>query len=121
MGSHHSGFVSILGRPNVGKSTLLNALLGHKISIVTPRPQTTRNRILGIYDDESCQIVFQDTPGLLEPRDAMHKFMVDEVRRAIEGTDVFLLLVDATKGVGRRERHLCEILHNPNRERETPR
>ncbi|MFH1740460.1 MAG: GTPase Era [bacterium] len=114
MASHHSGFVSILGRPNVGKSTLMNALLGRKISIVTPQPQTTRNRILGIYDDESYQIIFQDTPGLLAPRDAMHKFMVDEVRRALEGADLFLLMIDAAKGVGQRERHLCELLTPAN-------
>ena len=110
MSVHCSGFVSILGRPNVGKSTLLNALVEHKVSIVTPRPQTTRNRILAIYDTENCQIIFQDTPGLLAPRDAMHRFMVDEVRRAIENTDVILLLVDAKKGVGHRERRLCELL-----------
>jgi GTP-binding protein Era len=113
---HRSGLVSILGRPNAGKSTLLNALVGHKVSIVTPRPQTTRNRILAIYDTEDYQILFQDTPGLLAPRDAMNRFMVDEVHRALESTDVVLLMVDAKKGVGPRERHLCELLRSHSAE-----
>ncbi len=120
MNAHRSGFISILGRPNAGKSTLLNALLGQKLTIVTPQPQTTRNRILGIYDTEEYQIVFQDTPGLLAPRDAMHKFMVDEVQRAIESTDVVLLLIDAKKGIGGRERHLCELLTKPTLEQDNP-
>ncbi len=111
MDKHGSGFATILGRPNVGKSTLLNGLLGRKISVVTPIAQTTRNRILGVYDDESCQIVFQDTPGFLVPRDAMHEFMVDEVRRALEGTDVVLFMVDASQGIGKREQELCAFVN----------
>ncbi len=118
--THRSGFVSILGRPNAGKSTLLNTLLGQKLSIVTPQPQTTRNRILGIYDTEDYQIIFQDTPGLLAPRDAMHKFMVDEVQRAVESTDVILLLIDARKGVSGRERHLFKMLSEPGAQEENP-
>ncbi len=105
---HKSGYVALVGRPNAGKSTLLNAILDQHLSIVTPRPQTTRHRILGIYDQPDCQILFVDTPGLIEPRDAMHEFMTGEARRAIEDADVTVLLVDGIKGIGARERLTLE-------------
>jgi len=90
-----SGFVAIVGRPNAGKSTLLNRLVGQKIAIVTSKPQTTRNRIQGIVTQKRGQIIFIDTPGLHDPDSALGRQMMHEVRAAIEGIDVLLLIVDA--------------------------
>lgn len=101
-----SGFVAIIGRPNAGKSTLLNRLVGQKIAIVTPKPQTTRNRIQGIVTKPEGQIVFIDTPGLHEADTALGKQMMREVAAAQEGIDVLLLMVDAT----RAELHSDELL-----------
>ncbi len=101
--SFHSGFVCILGRPNAGKSTLLNALVGEKLAIISPKPQTTRNRILGIINiakqkgrDEG-QIVLIDTPGVHRPDSSLGRKMMSEVREALEGCDLILLLVDASR------------------------
>ncbi len=104
---HKSGYVALIGRPNAGKSTLLNRLLETKLVAVTPRPQTTRHRIFGIYDQENVQIVFQDTPGLLEPDDAMHEFMMREAGRALMEADVVVWLIDGIKGVTKRERMIA--------------
>lgn len=93
----YSGFVALLGRPNVGKSTLLNRLVGEKVSIVSPRPQTTRNRLLGVVHQTNRQIVFVDTPGLHKPRTRLAEFMDKTARDAMQGVDVICLLVDATK------------------------
>lgn len=92
--SHKSGFVSIIGLPNCGKSTLLNALLGQKLSIINNKPQTTRKRIQGILNSETYQVVFQDTPGLLEPSYLLQKKMLSEVEDSLEDIDVVLLVVD---------------------------
>jgi GTPase len=92
-----AGYVALVGRPNVGKSTLMNALVGEKLSIVTPRAQTTRERVTGILTTERSQIVFVDTPGLLEPRYLLQEWMLDQALRALEDADVVLLLVDATR------------------------
>ncbi len=89
-----SGFVSILGKPNVGKSTLLNAILEEKLSIISRKPQTTRKRILGIYNDDDSQIVFLDTPGIVKPEYLLHKKMLDYVLSAIEESDLILFIVD---------------------------
>ena len=91
-----SGFVAIIGRPNAGKSTLVNRLVGQKIAIVTSKPQTTRNRIQGIVTKPQCQIVFIDTPGLHAADSALGRQMMQEVAAALEGIDVLLLLVDAS-------------------------
>jgi len=93
--SHHSGYVALVGEPNVGKSTLLNALLGQKLSIVTPKPQTTRHKIAGILTDESSQIVFLDTPGLMKPKYALQEVMMGFAGDAIEEADIVVVLVDA--------------------------
>ena len=90
-----AGFVAILGLPNVGKSTLLNALVGERLSIVTPKAQTTRRRLLGIYSDERHQAVFIDTPGLLEPRYTLQKSMREEALAALEDADVAVGVIDA--------------------------
>jgi GTP-binding protein Era len=93
---HRAGFVAIIGRPNAGKSTLLNRLVGQKIAIVTSKPQTTRNRIQGIVTRPEGQIVFTDTPGLHEADSALGRQMMHEVAAALEGIDLLLLMVDAT-------------------------
>lgn len=92
-----AGYVALVGRPNVGKSTLLNALVGEKLSIVSVRAQTTRERVTGILSTDRTQIVFLDTPGLLEPSYLLQKWMLDEALRALEDADVVLLLLDATR------------------------
>ncbi|HJZ65426.1 MAG TPA: GTPase Era [Candidatus Acidoferrum sp.] len=91
-----AGFVAIVGRPNAGKSTLLNRFVGQKVAIVTSKPQTTRNRIQGIVTNEQGQIVFIDTPGLHEGKSALNKQMMREVAAAVEGIDVLLLMADAS-------------------------
>ena len=92
-----SGFVAIVGRPNAGKSTLVNQLVGQKIAIVTAKPQTTRNRIQGIVTTTAGQMVFIDTPGLHDPETALGRQMMREVSAAVEGIDVLLLMVDASR------------------------
>lgn len=92
-----SGFVPIIGAPNAGKSTLLNFILGQNISIVTPKPQTTRNRITGIYTKDNVQIVFVDTPGILDPKYKLQQFMNREIETSVIESDIILLVVDITK------------------------
>ena len=92
-----AGYVALVGRPNVGKSSLLNAMIGEKLSIVTPHAQTTRDKVLGIYTTDDAQIVFVDTPGLLEPAYALHQSMLAAAYDAIRDVDVVLLLLDPTR------------------------
>ena len=92
---HKSGYVAILGKPNVGKSTLINSLIGQKMSIVTDKPQTTRHRVLGILSKEQYQIIFYDTPGVLEPRYKLHEAMMHSVQSALDDADVILLMIDS--------------------------
>jgi GTPase len=103
-----SGFVAIVGRPNAGKSTLLNRLVGQKIAIVTAKPQTTRNRIQGIVTRPEGQIVFIDTPGLHTPESALGRQMMREVTAALEGIDVLLLMADASRGMPEKDELLFE-------------
>lgn len=98
-----SGFITIVGRPNVGKSTLMNALVGEKVAIVSNRPQTTRNRIMGVMTRPECQMVFLDTPGIHNPRTKLGEYMMQSVRDAMDGMDGALVLVDATQ-VGEQDR-----------------
>ncbi len=109
--SFHSGFVAIIGRPNVGKSTLMNAFVGEKVAIVSSRPQTTRNRIMGVMTQEDWQIVFLDTPGLHTPRTRLGEYMVRSAKDAMEGMDVLLVLVDAT-AVGPKDREVVASLRD---------
>jgi GTP-binding protein Era len=92
--SHQAGFVSIIGKPNAGKSTLMNALVGEKMSIITPKAQTTRHRILGIVNDDNYQIVFSDTPGVIKPHYALHESMMHQVDGSIVDADLILLVTD---------------------------
>ncbi len=94
---HRSGFVAVVGRPNVGKSTLMNALLGQKLAIVSPKPQTTRNRILGILTLEDLQAVFIDTPGIHRPRHKLGEFMLAEALSALPDADLVLWVVDGSR------------------------
>jgi GTP-binding protein Era len=106
--ARRAGFVAILGRPNAGKSTLLNRLVGQKIAIVTSKPQTTRNRIQGIVTRPEGQIVFIDTPGLHKAETALGRQMMQEVAAALEGVDVLLLLVDASSAFPQADELLLE-------------
>jgi GTPase len=94
-----AGYVAIVGEPNVGKSTLLNALLGQKISIVTNKPQTTRQRVLGIYTQADAQIIFLDTPGLLKPKYLLHREMIKHAENALADADVILVMTQASQGI----------------------
>lgn len=91
------GFVSILGRPNVGKSTLLNKLVGQKISIVSPKPQTTRNVVTGILNRDNMQVVFLDTPGIHKSKNSLDKYMEKSIQKSLEGIDLVLYMLDGTK------------------------
>jgi len=111
----HSGFVCILGRPNAGKSTLLNALVGERLAIVSPKPQTTRNRILGIVQipkqkkKAGGQIVLIDTPGVHKPDSSLGRKMMSEVREALEGCDLLLLIVDVTRKFSHADESVLEM------------
>jgi GTPase len=95
--SHKSGFVNILGNPNVGKSTIMNSLVGEKLSIVTPKAQTTRHRIMGIVNGEDFQIVYSDTPGILKPRYSLQESMMGFVNSALTDADVIMYITDVTE------------------------
>ncbi|HXJ34229.1 MAG TPA: GTPase Era [Candidatus Eisenbacteria bacterium] len=108
--SHRAGTAVIVGRPNVGKSTLLNALVGQKVAIVTPRPQTTRTRVVGIRTLPDAQVVFLDTPGIHPARSLLNRRMVELARSALADADVAVLVVDAGAGITHGDRALAEEL-----------
>src|SRR5450759_1067748 len=117
--SFHSGFVCILGRPNAGKSTLLNALVGEKLAIISPKPQTTRNRLLGLINvpkqkasqkgREAGQIVLIDTPGVHRSGSSLGRKMMAEVREALEGCELILLIADAKKKWDRDDDYVLDL------------
>ncbi len=109
-GELRNGYVALVGRPNAGKSTLLNALIGDKVAIVSDKPQTTRNRIIGILNEERGQAVFLDLPGVHKPLHRMNARMMQEVRSALEEVDVILHLVDTSISWGRGEEYLFDLL-----------
>lgn len=108
--AHRSGFVAIVGRPNVGKSTLLNQFLGEKIAIVSPKPQTTRNRITGIRTTPGCQIVFLDTPGIHRAHSLMNRRMVEVALKTLREVEVALWLLDAREGTRREDEDIARTL-----------
>lgn len=110
---HRSGFVALVGRPNVGKSTLLNQVLGRKIAAVTPKPQTTRRRILGIKTLETAQILFLDTPGIHAARDVLNERMVERALASLAEADVVCWLVDAAQGLTPGDREIATLLPAP--------
>ena len=107
-----SGFISIVGRPNVGKSTLMNNVVGEKIAIMSDKPQTTRNTIQAVYTNEEMQIVFLDTPGIHKPKTKLGEFMVKSATDAFKNVDVVLFVVDESKKIGPGDRKIIEDLRN---------
>lgn len=110
-----SGFVSIVGRPNVGKSTLLNTIVGEKISIISDKPQTTRNLIQGIYNDEETQIVFVDTPGIHKPKHKLGSLLNSQAYYSIHDVDIILFLVDASEKLGKGDLFVLDKLSDLNK------
>jgi len=116
MDKHKSGFVAVIGRPNVGKSTLINSLIGQKIAIMSDKPQTTRNRILCILTEEDAQIVFLDTPGIHKPKHKLGEYMVKAAEGTLKEVDAILFVVDVTERMGAGEYYILERLqatHKP--------
>lgn len=113
---HRSGFVGIVGRPNVGKSTILNAYLGEKLAIVTPKPQTTRHRILGVLTRPDAQIMFLDSPGLHEPQHTLGRYMLEVAKAVLEEADVLVVVIDATRGVTKDDERVFAQLKRVLRE-----
>ena len=111
----YSGFAAIVGRPNVGKSTFMNAMVGEKVAIVSNKPQTTRNRIMGISTGDNWQIVFLDTPGIHEPRTKLGEYMVKSIHDALEGIDL-LIVMAAINEIGKQDREIIkEMAGNPTK------
>mgnify|MGYP002548476884 FL=1 len=107
-----SGFVALIGRPNVGKSTLMNRLIGQKIAITSSKPQTTRNRIQTVYTGDMGQIIFLDTPGIHKAKNKLGEYMVNVAENTLKDVDVILWLVEASDYIGAGERHIAEVLNN---------
>lgn len=110
-----SGFVGIIGRPNVGKSSLLNTIMGKKIAITSNKPQTTRNNIQGIYNDEETQMVFVDTPGIHKPKNKLGKLLNKEAYFSMNDTDVILFVVDISTPLGKGDKFIIDMLNEINK------
>ncbi|MFS1517879.1 GTPase Era [Bacillus sp. SCS-151] len=111
---YHSGFVSIIGRPNVGKSTFLNHVIGQKIAIMSDKPQTTRNKIQGVYTEDHSQIIFIDTPGIHKPKHKLGDFMMKVAQDTLREVDIVLFMVNAVEGIGRGDEYIIERLQAVN-------
>ena len=110
-----SGYVSVIGRPNVGKSTLLNAIIGEKISAISSKPQTTRQNITFIHTDDEAQIIFLDTPGIQKPKNKLGEFMLTESKEGLEDSDVITYIVDTSKRIGKAERSIKTTYYSFNK------
>lgn len=110
-----SGFVSFIGRPNAGKSTLLNNIIGRKVAITSDKPQTTRNLIQGIYNDEEAQIVFVDTPGIHKPKNKLGQVLNKQAYFTINDTDIILYVVDSSEKLGTGDKFVMDVLNNTNK------
>lgn len=110
--NYKSGFVAVIGRPNVGKSTLMNHLIGQKVAIMSDKPQTTRNKIMGVLTQEDAQILFIDTPGIHKPKHKLGEYMVREAESTLREVDVILFVVDVTAEMGPGERYILDNLAN---------
>ena len=111
---YRAGFVSIIGKPNVGKSTLMNKLLGEKLSIISPKPQTTRQQIKGIISDDKRQIILMDTPGFVEARYELHNKMLEYISNSLKDSDVIIFMTDAKKFPTDYDKQICENLKRLN-------
>lgn len=107
---YKSGFISIIGRPNAGKSTFLNRVIGQKIAIMSDKPQTTRNKVQGVLTTDQQQIIFIDTPGINEPRHKLGDFMLKVAKNTLREVDAILLMVDSTDRIGKQDRYIFEML-----------
>ena len=110
-----SGFIALVGRPNVGKSTLLNAILGRKIAITSDKPQTTRNIIQGIYTDNDSQMIFIDTPGIHKPKNRLGKILNKEAYISMDDVDIILFLVDITENLGKGDKFIIDLFKNTSK------
>ena len=108
--THYSGFVAVVGRPNVGKSTLVNSLIGEKIAIMSDRPQTTRNKIMCILNTDNAQIMFLDTPGIHKPQHKLGEYMVRSAESTLHEVDVILFVVDVNEKKGAGDEYIIEQL-----------
>lgn len=111
---YKSGFVSVIGRPNVGKSTLVNSLIGQKVAIMSDKPQTTRNKIMCVLTGSDAQIIFVDTPGIHKPKHKLGEYMVDTAQKTLHEVDAILFVVDATEAMGAGEKYIMEHLEAIN-------
>lgn len=110
-----SGFIALVGRPNVGKSTLLNAIMGRKIAITSDKPQTTRNIIQGIYTDDDSQMIFIDTPGIHKPKNRLGKILNKEAYISMDDVDIILFLMDITENLGKGDKFIIDLFKNTSK------
>jgi GTP-binding protein Era len=113
--NYKSGFIAIIGRPNVGKSTFMNSVIGQKIAIMSDKPQTTRNKIQGVYTEVDAQMVFIDTPGIHKPKHALGDFMVKIAENTLNEVDAVLFMIDAKEGYGKGDQYILDRLQKVNR------
>jgi len=111
---YKSGFVSIIGRPNVGKSTFLNKVIGQKIAIMSDKPQTTRNKVQGVYTENDAQVIFIDTPGIHKPKHKLGDFMMKVAQNTLKEVDLILFMINAVEGYGRGDEFIIERLRSTN-------
>src|SRR5699024_9635631 len=110
MDNFKSGFIAILGRPNVGKSTFMNRAVGQKVTIISDKPQTTRNKIQGIVTDDEAQMIFIDTPGIHKPKHRLGDFMVRVAENTLNEVDVVFFMVNADQGYGKGDQYIIDLL-----------